>query len=316
MIDYTSLHASGELQNAADKSLKLLESCTLCPRSCGVNRLKNETGICQTGRYARIASYNLHYGEEAPLVGEHGSGTIFFAGCNLLCSFCQNYDISHRIEDSLEASPEQLAGVMLQLQKQGAHNINFVTPTHVAPQILEALPIAVENGLNKPLVYNSSGYDLVDTLKLLQGIVGIFMPDIKFWDAETAQQLCKARDYPQRAREAVREMYRQVGDLHLSEQGIATQGLLVRHLIMPGDKAGTREWMQFLAKEISPNTYLNIMDQYRPCGNAHKIEEINRGITPEEYQQALEEAKSNGMTRLDQKGDRLAIHLMEKLLNR
>jgi putative pyruvate formate lyase activating enzyme len=250
---------------------------------------------------ACLASYNLHFGEEDPLVGEHGSGTIFFAGCNLGCVFCQNYDISHSTRGAPEATPEQLAGVMLHLQGQGAHNINFVTPTHVVPQILEALPLALSQGLSLPLVYNCGGYERLETLRLLDGVIDIYMPDAKFTDPDVAERFCQAGDYPQRAMEAMAEMHRQVGDLAMDEHGVAVQGLLVRHLLMPDDLAGSEDWFRFLAQSISPGTYLNVMDQYRPCGEASRFPELQGTISAAQLQAARELAAQSGLTRLDRR---------------
>ncbi|MBW2095934.1 MAG: radical SAM protein, partial [Deltaproteobacteria bacterium] len=275
-----------------------LASCDLCPRKCKVNRLAGERGVCGAGRKIKIASYNAHFGEEAPLVGRFGSGTIFLSHCNLRCQFCQNYDISHHAE-GWELEPEQAAGMMLQLAEQGCHNINFVTPSHMVPQILEALLPAIEGGLNVPLVYNSSGYDRRETLELLEGIVDIYMPDFKFSDEKWARRYCAAPDYPEVAREAIREMHRQVGDLVMNKEGVATRGLLVRHLVMPNGVAGTEKIVAFLAKEISPNTYTNIMDQYRPCGTADEDAFINRRLRPREFRDALDAARNSGLTRLD-----------------
>ena len=276
----------------------MLESCELCPRKCRVNRLENEKGICQTGRHALVASFAPHFGEEAPLVGRYGSGTIFFNGCNLMCAFCQNYDISHEVNgEEIEAS--KLADIMLSLQEQKVHNINFVSPSHVVPQILEALPHAIEKGLNIPLIYNSGGYDSAETLKLLDGIFDIYMPDFKFSSDLSATFYCKTPDYPEIVKSALKEMYRQVGDLVLDENHRAIKGLIVRHLVMPEHVAGTRDAMNFLANEISENTYVNIMDQYHPCGDINDFPEIARKITSEEFQEVLDEAKAEGITRLD-----------------
>ncbi len=308
MPRYLELHASGKLQKRARTALASLAFCGLCPRSCGVNRLEGELGQCQTGRFARVASYNLHFGEEGPLVGAGGSGTIFFAGCNLNCVFCQNHDISHKPADSTEVHPEQLAWMMIELQKQGAHNINLVTPSHVVPQILEALPLAIEQGLKLPIVFNTSAYDNVPTLKLLDGVVDIYMPDVKFWDSTPGDTYCQgAADYPECAREAVREMHRQVGDLKLESHGMAVRGLLVRHLLMPSGLGGTAKWLQFLAKEISANTYVNIMDQFRPCGDAGKFPELNRPLAPDAYEAALEMARQAGLTRLEDREERMQV---------
>ncbi len=303
---YLQAYRTGLLQRRIEKALRWLRKCTLCPRLCRVNRLADEKGVCRTGRYAMVSSYGPHFGEEDPLVGRNGSGTIFFTHCNLLCLFCQNYDISHQGHGET-ASPEQLAGVMVELQRRGCHNINFVTPTHVVPQILEALPLAVEHGLKVPLVYNCGGYERVPTLKLLEGIVDIYMPDFKFWDPQVAKTLCQAEDYPQRAREALLEMHRQVGDLTLDPTGIALRGLLVRHLVMPDGLAGTDEVCRFLAQQVSCHTYVNIMNQYHPCGRAMDIPSLRRRITSEEYENALDAARRAGLTRLDRRTRRFIL---------
>jgi putative pyruvate formate lyase activating enzyme len=295
---YLELYRKGELEVRAEKALALMKACNLCPRECGVNRLAGETGFCRTGRKARIASYNAHFGEEAPLVGTCGSGTIFVSSCNLLCTFCQNYDISH-LSEGVEVEPEQMAAMMIQLAGRGCHNINFVTPTHVVPQILKALILAVKDGLRVPLVYNSGGYDRKETLGLLDGIFDIYMPDFKFWDEKWADTFCKAGDYKHFATVAIKEMHDQVGDLVINENGIAVRGLLVRHLVMPNRVAGTEKIMEFLAKEISLNTYVNVMDQYRPCGTANEHECISRRLNPREFKYAVDAAKRAGLTRLD-----------------
>lgn len=295
---YIKLYRDGELSKRLTMLLQLMESCHLCPRNCGVNRLEGETGFCGIGRTAKVASYNAHFGEETPLVGSHGSGTIFLSSCNLLCSFCQNYDISHLAEGT-EVEPEQMAAMMCHLAEMGCHNINFVTPTHVVPQIIEALIPAIEQGLNVPLVYNSSGYDSIETIALLEGIFDIYMPDFKFWDDKWSARFCNAADYTNMAAGAIKEMHRQVGDLEIDKNGIALRGLLVRHLVMPNDVAGTENIMAFLAEEISKNTYVNIMNQYRPCGTADKDEFINRCLTAEEYTGAIFAATKSGLSRLD-----------------
>lgn len=260
--------------------------------------MEDRTGYCRTGRHAVVASYGPHFGEERPLVGRRGSGTIFFSHCNLFCCFCQNADISHGGEGrAVEA--EELAQIMVQLQQEGCHNINLVTPSHVIAQILEALPLAIEKGLSIPLVYNTGGYDRAAALKLLEGIVDIYMPDFKFWDPEVAGRLSNAPDYPQRAREALQEMHRQVGDLNMDSKGIAQRGLLVRHLVMPEGLAGTEPIVHFIATQISRNTYLNIMNQYHPCGPAVGMERIGRCITSEEFADALKMARKEGLMRLD-----------------
>lgn len=306
---YLRLHSQGLLKERAQQALAVLESCTLCPRECGVNRLEGELGVCETGRKAVVASYNPHFGEESPLVGRSGSGTIFVGSCNLLCSFCQNYEISHGKEGA-EVEPEQMAFMMVQLSRAGCHNINFVTPSHVVPQILEALPYAIDKGVSVPLVYNSSGYDSWETLQLLDGVFDIYMPDFKFWDTRCAERYCGAPDYREVAIAALREMHRQVGDLVLDDRGIAYRGLLVRHLVMPNQVAGTTAIMDFLAKEISPNTYVNVMDQYRPCGPGGRDEFINRRLRSEEYREAVKAAQRAGIERLDER-DRIRLIFME-----
>ena len=287
-----------DLKERIKKAYNILEQCHLCPRNCGVNRLEDEKGICKTGKKAMVSSYNARFGEEAPLVGKNGSGTIFFTNCNLLCNFCQNYDISHE-GHGREVTDDELAEMMLLLQSRGCHNINFVTPSHVVPQILSALEIAIEKGLNIPLIYNSGGYDNVETLKLLKGIFDIYMPDFKFWDAVIAERTCNAPDYPEIARKAILEMYQQVGDLKIDKNGIAEHGLIIRHLVLPNKLAGTKEIAGFIVKEISPNTYVNIMPQYRPCGKAYEIEELSNFLTQIEYNDAVESAKEEGLWRLD-----------------
>ena len=295
---YIRLYRTGELARRIEKALAMMELCLLCPRRCGVNRLKGETGFCQTGRKARVASYNAHFGEEAPLVGIHGSGTIFISSCNLLCNFCQNYEISHNKEGA-DVGPEQMASMMIQLSDLGCHNINFVTPSHVVPQLLEALPFAIEKGMKVPLVYNSGGYDSVETLKLSEGVFDIYMPDFKFWDNRWAERYCNAPDYREVALDALREMHRQVGELVTDDGGIAVTGLLVRHLVMPKEIAGSEKFFEFLAKEISPHTYVNVMDQYRPCGSAQKDEFILRRLEMGEYRDAIDAARKAGLKRLD-----------------
>ena len=293
-----------QLLDKGEEGLNRLENCRLCPRQCEANRVEGNTGFCQTGRRSLLASFQLHFGEEAPLVGNQGSGTLFFSGCNLGCVFCQNVDISQDPASGAEVQADQLAEAMLRLQEQGALNINLVTPTHVVPQILEALVPAREAGLRLPLVYNCGGYESLETLELLEGVVDIYMPDIKFANPRLAEKYCRATDYPQRARAALREMHRQTGDLRIDDRGAAFRGLLVRHLLMPGELAGSEEWFAFLASEISENTYLNIMDQYRPCARARLYPELQSGLSREEYEQALHLAKSYGLTRLDQRNQR------------
>ncbi len=291
---YIETSESGLLKQKINTARNILRSCTLCPRKCKINRLTGETGVCKTGEKAWVSSFGPHFGEERPLVGQSGSGTIFFTHCNLLCIFCQNYDISHK-GDGDEVSDDTLAKIMMSLQNSGCHNINFVTPSHVVPQILSAVEIAVAYGLSVPLIYNTGGYDNVETLNLLDGVIDIYMPDFKFWDTEVARATCNAGDYPEIARLAVKEMHRQVGDLMLDDSGIARRGLLVRHLVMPDGLAGTREVMRFIAAEISTDTYVNIMSQYRPCGRANEIDMLNRCPIRIELDTALEIAKEEGI---------------------
>lgn len=295
-----SLHASGQLERKAEIGRRLLRRCTLCPRRCRVDRHAGEIGVCGIGARARVASYGPHFGEEAVLVGPGGSGTIFLTGCSLRCCFCQNFDISQGDEPGQEVDDGDFAAIMLELQARGCSNINLVTPSHVVPQILAALLRAVEGGLRIPLVYNSSGYDSAPTLDLLAGAVDIYLPDLKFWLPATAGRYADAPDYPDIARQAIRSMHRQVGDLEAGADGLARRGLLVRHLLMPGQGEETAAILGFLATEISPSTYVNIMAQYHPCGQAERFPEICRGVSGAEYRQALACARSLGLARLDQ----------------
>ncbi|MHB8117642.1 MAG: radical SAM protein [Methanothrix sp.] len=284
------------LQDRALAAVARLESCDICPRRCGKDRQQDERGFCRSGRRARVACYSPHFGEEEPLVGSGGSGTIFFSGCNLSCVFCQNYEISQK-DTGQEISAKKLAQIMWALQRQGCHNINFVTPTHVVPQILEALVQAKEKGLHVPLVYNSGGYDSVDTLRLLEGIFDIYMPDAKYGSDEPALKYSQAPNYSSVMKSAIREMHRQVGDLVMDEDGVAVRGLLVRHLVLPEGASGTAEVVRFLAEEISKDTYLNVMDQYRPEYNACRFPELDRPLTGQEYAHALRLAVQAGLTR-------------------
>jgi putative pyruvate formate lyase activating enzyme len=295
---YIETFRSGELEKKTRGAYDILRSCTLCPRKCRVDRLSGKTGICNTGDKAFVSSYNAHYGEEAPLVGKHGSGTIFFTHCNLMCSFCQNYDISHEGHGD-EVTDAQLAHMMIELQNAGCHNINFVTPSHVVPQLLSALEIAISYGLTIPLVYNSGGYDSPETLRLLKGAVDIYMPDFKFWDPEIAKKTCDAGDYPEAARNALKEMHRQVGDLQINDAGIAWRGLLIRHLVLPQGLAGTEKVMHFIAEHLSADSYVNIMTQYRPCGKAAEIPALLDGIPQEAFEKAAADARAAGIKRLD-----------------
>jgi putative pyruvate formate lyase activating enzyme len=297
---YIQTDKTGLLLKKIHTARAILKNCMLCPRKCCVDRLSGEKGVCKTGQHAVVSSIHAHFGEEAPLVGRNGSGTIFFTHCNLMCSFCQNYDISHEGWGN-KVSDDELAGMMITLQNQGCHNINFVTPTHVVPQILSALKKAVKNGLSIPLVYNSSGYDSVETLKLLAGVIDIYMPDFKFWDVWIAEKTCNAPDYSEIARNALVEMHRQVGDLVIDTSGIAQKGLLVRHLVLPDNLAGTRDIMKFIHDAVSPNTYVNVMSQYRPCGRAFEIPELSKQLSPEEFRTARQMAIEEGITRLDRR---------------
>ena len=297
---YLETHRRGLLQAKIDAAYEILSRCTLCPRTCLVDRHHGELGVCRTNDKPMVSSYAPHFGEEDPLVGSQGSGTIFLTHCNLYCLFCQNYEISHGGEGE-EISVEDLAAMMLALQKRGCHNINFVTPSHQVYQILAALPAAIEGGLNVPLVYNTGGYDALETLRLLDGVVDIYMPDFKFWDPQVARDLCQAEDYPEIARQAVREMHRQVGDLAVDDKGVARRGLLVRHLVLPDDLSGTRGVMEFLAQEISPHTYVNVMGQYRPCGRAAEHPALRKFLTGLEHQEAQRLAREAGLTRLDRR---------------
>jgi putative pyruvate formate lyase activating enzyme len=295
---YVTLSKKGELEARAQAALSVLECCRLCPRECEANRLADERGKCLIGRNAVVASYGPHFGEEAPLVGGSGSGTIFFSHCNLNCVFCQNFTIS-QMGEGRKVSASELAGIMLALQSGGCHNINFVSPTHVVPQILEALVEAVAGGLSLPLVYNSGGYDSLETLKLLDGVIDIYMPDMKYSDAEVAFQYSGIREYPSINRAAVKEMHRQVGDLQIGADGVAMRGLLIRHLVLPSGLAGTGEVVRFLAQEVSPDTYVNIMNQYRPCHKASRIPQLARPLMRQEFVEAVDLARKVGLHRLD-----------------
>ena len=290
------LYEKGELKRRVERGYQILEECSLCPRQCRMNRLKEEKGFCQAGKLPLVSNFGPHFGEEAPLVGRRGSGTIFLAHCHLACQFCQNYDIS-QLGQGEEIPLEELANQMLSLQRKGCHNINFVSPTHFAPQIIAALSLAIEGGLTIPLVYNCGGYESVETLHLLDGIIDVYMPDAKYGDVDKAQAYSQAPRYPEVMKAALKEMHRQVGDLVMNEEGIARRGLLVRHLILPYGLAGTGEIMRFLAREISPHTYVNIMDQYRPCYRAHYHPLLARRITPDEYQEAIDIALKEGLRR-------------------
>lgn len=297
---YRGLSAA-QLQERAAQAVAGLDACRACPRQCGVNRMAGEEGFCKTGRYARVASAFPHFGEEDCLRGTHGSGTIFFNSCNLGCVFCQNCDISqNRVGTAYP--PDLLADLMLELQDARCHNINFVTPSHVAAQLLEAIAAAPAKGLRIPIVYNTSAYDSVETLRYFDGIVDIYMPDFKCWEPTTAERLCRAINYPERARDAIREMHRQVGDLRFGPNGVARRGLLVRHLVMPGQGRESADILQWLAKDLSPDTFVNIMAQYRPAnrvGIDSDFADIDRPVTRDELEQAYETARTAGLWRFD-----------------
>jgi putative pyruvate formate lyase activating enzyme len=305
---YLALNRTGDLPERVAAALRELVDCCACPRNCHVNRMENQTRVCHTGRHARVASAFAHFGEEDCLRGWNGSGTIFFSLCNLRCVFCQNWDISQRSVGA-ECPPEKLAELMLALQHQGCHNINFVTPEHVVPQVLEAIAAAIPRGLRLPIVYNTSAYDAVDSLRLLEGIVDIYMPDFKFWERETARRLAKAKDYPDRAREAILEMHRQVGVLKHGPDGLARRGVLVRHLVMPGQSGEAEQIFRWLAEQVSRDTYVNIMGQYRPAYEVGQIvkdeavskyDEIGRRPGNDEIARAYEAAQRVGLWRFDQ----------------
>ncbi|MFQ5527500.1 MAG: radical SAM protein [Thermoanaerobaculia bacterium] len=295
----------GELTARTERGLEDLERCRVCPRDCDVDRLQDEIGVCKTGRFAVVSSAFAHFGEEDCLRGWNGSGTIFFSHCNLRCVFCQNYDISQAIKARVEPGlpPLGLASLMLDLQAQGCHNINFVTPEHVAPQVVEAVALAAERGLGLPIVYNTSAYDSAESLSLLDGIVDIYMPDFKYWTSESSRKYLAAEDYPETARSSIREMHRQVGSLQLDADGLARRGVLVRHLVMPGGLAETRAILGWLATELGTDTYVNLMDQYSPAGKvgAKRYTEINRRPDPAEILEARAIARELGLDRLDER---------------
>jgi putative pyruvate formate lyase activating enzyme len=283
-----------KLRERVEKGYSLLEECTVCPRECKVNRLKEELGFCQTGKDPIVSSYNLHFGEEPPLSGKNGSGTIFFSHCNLKCVYCQNYPIS-QLGNGKKITTQKLAEMMLELEKRGAHNINFVTPSHVIPQILEGVYFAQENGFSLPLVYNSSGYDKKEALELLDGIIDIYLPDIRYADNLKAKKYSSAQNYVEINQLAIKEMFRQVGNLELDEMGMAKKGLIVRHLILPEGIAGSQRSFEFLEKEISPKVWVSLMSQYFPANQVEKFPPLNRRITEEEYAQAVQGFYENNL---------------------
>ena len=285
MPAYLNLLEENKLKNRTDQAVALLENCTLCPRRCGVNRLDDEKGACKSGRFAKVASHNLHFGEEPPITGTRGSGTIFFSGCNLKCIFCQNYPISQLCNGKI-VKPKELAQMMLNLQKRGAHNINLVTPSHVVPQFLEGLLIAAKGGLKIPIVYNSNGYEGLEALKLLDGIVDIYMPDIKYASRNSAEKCSSAPNYWDHVRPTLKEMLRQVSPLELDDEEMAVRGLLIRHLVLPGDLDSSDIVFEFIAKELSKKVPVNLMSQYFPAHNAIDDPILNRRITKEEFARA------------------------------
>jgi putative pyruvate formate lyase activating enzyme len=298
---YLALHRAGELARRAEAALELLgRPCRVCPRRCRVDRLADERSVCHVGRRAIVASAFPHHGEEDPLRGWRGSGTIFLAGCNLRCVFCQNFDVSWGVGGA-EVSAEELAGLMLELQARGCHDVNWVTPEHVVPQLLEALAIAAEGGLRLPIVYNTSSYDAPESLELLDGVVDVFMPDLKLWTRERARRYLRRPDYPEVARRSIAEMHRQVGPLELDGRGLAVRGVLLRHLVMPGMLDETEAILRWVADELGPDTYLNLMAQYRPEGLVRDGDyaEIARAPTRDEFLRAVELALSLGLRRLD-----------------
>lgn len=295
---YRDLLYKGRLKTRAEEIYQKLEQCDFCPWKCQVNRIKGELGVCGVGGEAWVSSYGPHHGEEGPLRGRYGSGTIFFSGCNLSCVYCQNAEISQRLSGRPVTS-QQLSSIMLELQALGCHNINLVSPTHVVGQIAMGIALAAEDGLSLPIVYNTGGYDNLEILSLLEGIVDIYMPDMKYSQAKNGVCYSGVPDYPEINQRAVLEMHRQVGDLVIDSSGIAHKGLLIRHLVLPGDLAGSSAVLRFIAERISRDTYLNIMDQYRPAYQARRYPELDRRISQSEFQTVIKEAEELGLSRLD-----------------
>jgi len=300
------------LRGRVERARRELRCCCACPRNCRVDRTAGREGVCRTGRHARVSSAFPHPGEEDCLRGTRGSGTVFFSMCNLHCVFCQNWDISQR-PNGRETNAAEIAEIMLALQEAGCHNVNLVTPEHVVPQVVEALALAIDRGLTLPVVYNTSAYDALESLKLLDGLVDIYMPDLKFHSAELARRLCRAEDYPRRARDAIREMHRQVGDLRFTPDGVACRGVLVRHLVLPGLVEDSRRIFHWLADEVSPDTFVNIMGQYHPAYQVGGVAvdcpdpaerayaEIDRSPTPAELEDARQAARAAGLWRFDER---------------
>jgi len=293
---YLRLHKNGELGERVERLYRILESCELCPRKCRANRLEGKKGYCRSGKELVVSSFGPHFGEEPELVGPSGSGTIFLANCNLLCVYCQNYEISH-LGYGEETSIDEAAEMMLNLQKRECLNINLVTPTHFAPQLVKAVEAAAGRGMKLPLVWNCGGYENVDVIRLLDGVVDIYMPDIKYSENEPAEKYSKAPEYFDRCKEAIKEMHRQVGDLKVDKEGNAYKGLLIRHLVLPNNLAGSERVLEFVAEELSKDSYVNIMDQYRPCGKAYEYRELSRRPTPTEYLRTVKFARNLGLHR-------------------
>ncbi len=292
---YLETFSNGILKLAAEKAGKLLESCVICPRKCKINRLQNQTGYCKTGLNARVYSFMAHHGEEPPISGEFGSGTIFFAGCNMACVYCQNYEFSQKDSPAKEVNSQELANIMLELQNSACHNINLVTPTHVLPQILQALLIAVPAGLKIPLVYNTSGYELPEMIEMLEGIVDIYLPDMRYADNASAIKYSSAPDYPEYNQQSVKEMGRQKRIARISKTGIMEEGIIIRHLVLPDNASGTEGIMKFISEGLSAETYISLMSQYMPCYKSDKFPELNRRINLREYGNAQELMKKYGL---------------------
>lgn len=293
-LSYLKSYQNGSLQEKAETLYKHLASCDICPRLCKADRLNNQVGFCKTGRKAKVYSYFCHHGEEPGISGTRGSGTIFFSSCNLRCVYCQNYEFS-QTDKGKETREEELANFMLELEQEGAHNINFVTPTHNIPQILKAIVLAAEKGLKIPLVYNSSGYDSVETLRLLEGVFDIYLPDARYSDSQTSLKLSQAKDYPAINQQALKEMQRQVGSAQFNSDEIIEKGLLIRHLVLPNKLSGTAEIMSFIAQELGTDTYISLMSQYFPCHKAKDYPKLTRRLTLEEYQEAMDIMHSCGL---------------------
>lgn len=283
------------LEERVPAALELLKDCTVCPRECRIDRVAGKVSHCGADARLKVSSANLHHGEEPPISGDRGSGTVFLSGCNLKCVYCQNYPIS-QLRHGEYMTADELAGRMIRLQERGAHNINFVTPTHYVPQLMETMLIAYKHGLELPIVYNSSGYDKVETLKMLDGIVEIYMPDMRYSSGSNSKCYSDVADYPEVNRRAIQEMFRQVGDLQLNESGVATQGLLIRHLVLPNRISGSKEIFEFLAKEVSIGSYVSLMSQYFPAHKAHTIEELKRRLKGSEYKEALDAFEESGLS--------------------